>query len=266
MSSPRPIAPSSGTPATSVTKRTQRVHWMQRFIEVLIKGADELVVDGALVLGEARRVGAVTHRLILQIAFAALVADRTVERMVDEEELHHPLARLARHRRIGEHDRRLAVRAGPQVLDRHGAGRGRLRRPALHFDQAHSAVARDRKPFVEAEPRHLGPGRLASLEKRIFGGNVDFLAVDDDLAHALLAAWPARQYSRRSVTEPSMVAVQTRATIDASARLAFRAQAREIGVVDRQPDMLRSSNEQPDMLMSVKFGARQIYVVEPRSG
>ena len=35
MSSPRPVAPSSGTPATSVTKRTQRVHWMQRFITVL---------------------------------------------------------------------------------------------------------------------------------------------------------------------------------------------------------------------------------------
>ena len=35
MSSPRPMAPSSGTPATSVTKRTQRVHWMQRFIDVL---------------------------------------------------------------------------------------------------------------------------------------------------------------------------------------------------------------------------------------
>ena len=206
MSSPRPIAPSSGTPATSVTKRTQRVHWMQRFIEVLIKRPDELVFDGALVLGEARRVGAVAHRLILQVAFAALVADRTVERMVDEEELHHPLARLARHRRVGEYDRRLAVRAGPQVLDRHGAGGGRLRRPALHLDQAHPAVAGDRKPFMEAEPWHLRPGRFASLEERIFGRNVDFLAVDDDLAHALLAAWPARQYSRRSATErPSMV-------------------------------------------------------------
>src|SRR5712672_52585 len=37
MSSPRPIAPSSGTPATSVAKRTQRVHWMQRFIEVFTR-------------------------------------------------------------------------------------------------------------------------------------------------------------------------------------------------------------------------------------
>ena len=35
MSSPRPMAPNSGTPATSVAKRMQRVHWMQRFIAVL---------------------------------------------------------------------------------------------------------------------------------------------------------------------------------------------------------------------------------------
>ena len=193
MSSPRPIAPSSGTPATSVTKRTQRVHWMHRFIEVLIKRPDILVLDRALVLGEARGVGAIGHRLILQIAFAALIADRAVERMVDQQELHHALARLARHRRVGQHDRRFAVRAGAQVLDRHGAGGGRLRRSAFHLDEAHPAVAGDRQPLVEAEARNLRPGRLASLEKRVFGGNVDFLAVDDDLAHALFAPRPARQ-------------------------------------------------------------------------
>ncbi len=35
MSSPRPMAPSSGTPATSVEKRMQRVQWMQRVMMVL---------------------------------------------------------------------------------------------------------------------------------------------------------------------------------------------------------------------------------------
>src|ERR1700754_3317416 len=35
MSSPRPVAPISGAPATSAEKRTQRVRWIQRFIEVL---------------------------------------------------------------------------------------------------------------------------------------------------------------------------------------------------------------------------------------
>ncbi len=37
MSSPRPMAPSSGTPATSVAKRMQRVQWMQRVITVFTK-------------------------------------------------------------------------------------------------------------------------------------------------------------------------------------------------------------------------------------
>ena len=110
----------------------------------LDQGPNELVLDGALVLGEARRVGAIAHRLILQIAFAALVADRAVERMVDEQELHHPLARLPRHLRIGEHDRRLAIRPRTQVFDRHRAGCRRFGRSAFHFDEAHPAVAGDR--------------------------------------------------------------------------------------------------------------------------
>ncbi len=38
MSSPRPMAPISGSPATSEMKRMQRVHWMHRVITVLISG------------------------------------------------------------------------------------------------------------------------------------------------------------------------------------------------------------------------------------
>ena len=38
MSSPRPMAPSSSTPATSVMNRTQRVQWMQRVMWVLMRG------------------------------------------------------------------------------------------------------------------------------------------------------------------------------------------------------------------------------------
>ena len=44
---------------------------------------------------------------------------------------------------------------------------------------------------------NFGASHLASLEKRVFGGNVDFLAVDDDLAHALIAPWPARKQAAR---------------------------------------------------------------------
>ena len=77
--------------------------------------AEILVLDGALVLLEAAGVDAVGHRLVLQVALAALVADRAVERVIDEQELHHPFARLLHHRRLGVDDRRLAVRARPAV-------------------------------------------------------------------------------------------------------------------------------------------------------
>ena len=123
MSSPRPMAPSSGTPATSAAKRTQRVHWMQRVHDRLDQRADIFVLDRALVLREAAAVDAVGHGLVLQVALAALVADRAVERMVDQQELHHAFARLLHHRRArGEDLRRLAVRPGTQVAHAHGAG------------------------------------------------------------------------------------------------------------------------------------------------
>src|SRR3546814_5089125 len=58
--------------------------------------------DRALVLLEARMAAAIGHRLILQIALAALIADRAIERMVDQQEFHHAFARGLDHRRGGE--------------------------------------------------------------------------------------------------------------------------------------------------------------------
>ena len=80
-------------PAISWPKRTQRVHWMQRVMSVETSGPEVLVLDHALALGVARDVAAEAHREILQLALAALVADRAVERMVDQQELHRRLLR-----------------------------------------------------------------------------------------------------------------------------------------------------------------------------
>ena len=146
------------------------------------EGADVLVRHGALVLVVARRVDPVGHRLVLQVALAALVADRAVEGVVDEEELHHPFARLADRRRLGQDLRRLAVRAGPAVAHAPGAGGDRLRR-AFELDEAHAAIAGDRQPLVEAEARDLGARRLAGLEQRVLRRNLDLDAVDDELGH-----------------------------------------------------------------------------------
>src|SRR5690606_24331158 len=77
--------------------------------------ADILVLDRALVLDVARLVDAIRHRLILQVALTALVADRAVERMVDKQEFHHAFARLLHHRRLRIDDRRFAVRTGTAV-------------------------------------------------------------------------------------------------------------------------------------------------------
>ena len=150
--------------------------------------ADILVLDRALVLLVARGIDAEGHRLVLQVALAALVADRAIERMVDQQELHHAFAGLLDHRRVGEDLRRLAVRAGAQVAHAHGAGGLRLRRPALHLDQAHAAVAGDRQPLVEAEARHLRARLLRRLQQRVVVGYLDLFAVDLELSHCRIFA------------------------------------------------------------------------------
>ncbi len=128
-----------------------------------------LLFDRALVLGIAAGSLAEIERLVLQIAFAALIADRAIERMVDEQEFHHPFARLLDERGVGlDHH---------PVADRHRAGCDRLRR-FFHFDEAHAAIAGDRKPFVIAEARNFGAGLLAGLQHRDTGLDLDLFTVD----------------------------------------------------------------------------------------
>jgi hypothetical protein len=174
------MAPSSGTPATSVAKRTQRVHWMQR--------AQIFVLDGALVLAEAALIDAVSHGLILQVAFPALVADRTIERVIDEQEFHHAFARLAHHRRPGLDFGRFALRSGPAIAHAPSAARHRLR-GASKLDQAHPAIARDRQPLLIAEARNLGARGFARLKQRVLRRYVDLFAVDNELGHLQSAAF-----------------------------------------------------------------------------
>ena len=69
---------------------------------------------------------------------------------------------------------------------RHGAGGDGLGR-LLDLDEAHAAIARDREPLVEAEARDLGACRLAGLEQRVIGGDVDLGAVDEDFCHRIVS-------------------------------------------------------------------------------
>ena len=139
-----------------------------------------LVLDGALVLAVTRAAHAERHRLVLQVALAALVADRAVERMIDQQEFHHAFARLLDQRRLGVDDLRRVVPVGRKVVDAHGA-RGDGLRHALHLDQAHAAVAGDRQALVVAEARNLGASLLAGLKHGDAVLDLDLLAVDDEL-------------------------------------------------------------------------------------
>jgi len=134
--------------------------------------AEVLVHHDALLFRVARAARAVAHRQVLQLAFAALVADRAVERVVDEQELHHPLLRL--HGQLGVRPHLHAVG------DRRRAGRQRLGR-LLDLHQAHAAVGRDGQLLVVAEVRDVGAGNRGSIHHRAAVGNLDLLAVDFDL-------------------------------------------------------------------------------------
>src|SRR5919198_5347333 len=75
-------------------------------------------------------------RIVLQLAFAGLIADRTIERMVDEQHLEDALPRL---------ERFLCVDANHLAFgDGRGAG-GRELGHLLDLDETHAAYAGDRQ-------------------------------------------------------------------------------------------------------------------------
>ena len=183
---------------------------MQRFIEVLTSGPIYLSSTARLFSWKRERVDAIGHRLVLQVALAALVADRAIERMVDEQELHHPFARLLHHRRVGEDLRRLAIRAGAQIA--HAPWRRRPAASAVRPSPRRGTCGNCRRSTAARGSRSAGSRRRLprGLQQRVFGGNVD-LAVPStmQLGHSQLAmersqpcpARPARRQGERLALE-----------------------------------------------------------------
>ena len=95
--------------------------------------ADVLVLHHALHLGVTRGVLAVAQRQILQFALAALVTDRAIERMIDQQKFHRAFLRGAGALRARAHHH--------AVHHRCGAGRQGLGR-LFHVHQAHAAIGR----------------------------------------------------------------------------------------------------------------------------
>ncbi len=137
---------------------------------------DRLGVE-PLVLGEPGLAAAVAHRLVLQRALAALVADGAVERVVDQQELHLSLLGLVGDRRgglgvdhhpLGDGDRARGLRLGhPTAVARVG-----------DLDQALPAGADRRQQRVVAEPRDLHADPLGRPDHQGVLGHRDLDAVD----------------------------------------------------------------------------------------
>ena len=162
----------------------------------LDQGAKVQIVGRPLGFAVAREIDAVSHRLILQIAFAALIANRAIERMIDQQKLHHAFARLFDHRAVGLDHRGLAFGAGAQIAHLHRARRGGFGRAAHHLDQTHPAIARNRQAFVITKARNFDPGLFTGLDQRHRGIDLDLVAVDDDLAQV---AHGVRSFLRRGL-------------------------------------------------------------------
>ena len=114
------------------------------------------LLEVALGVGEAAVPGSPAHRDVLQRALAALVADRAVERVVDEQELDHRALRLLDLLGAGVDDH--------PVADRGRAGGLQLRHP-LDLDQAHPAGA-DRRRRASARSRRPGSRRRRAWRRR----------------------------------------------------------------------------------------------------
>ena len=97
--------------------------------------------------------------------------------MIDEQELHLPLARLVD----------LLVPDGDlhPVLHRRGAA-GLQFRHAFHFHEAHAALADDAEGGVIAEVRDVDIGRFGGLDDVDPVLDFDFDSVDGDFSHKLL--------------------------------------------------------------------------------
>ena len=135
---------------------------------------DILVEHDALFFGIARFARAIADRDILQQAFATLIADRAIERMVDQQEFHHRLLRRHSPFAVGVHHH-----AGSNWRR---AGRYRPRH-FFHLDHAHAATGSDRQLFVIAEMRDISAELFGSRDHRRARRHFDFLAVNFDLDH-----------------------------------------------------------------------------------
>ena len=153
------------------------------FADAHALGADDAAIE---LIGDQRRV--VAHLLralraaervvinvvlvgvVLHLALARLVADGAVERVVDQEEAHHILARLHAAGRVGGDLH--------PVAQRQGAALGQVGTPPVDLDHAHPAGAPRAQARLVAEVRHIEAVHPRGLDRQRPFRHLDLLAVD----------------------------------------------------------------------------------------
>ena len=145
---------------------------------------------------EETRIGlAVLDAEFLEKAFAGLIANWAIERMIDEKKFHHTTPAFLDQRRHRPHAHPFGdilcagnLRARHPVDNRFAIGAeirlaiGAHFREA-HFDQAHSAIAGRRKFLVIAIARHIATGLLASFDQARAFWKLPPNAIDLDVEH-----------------------------------------------------------------------------------
>lgn len=114
---------------------------------------------------------AVGTLVVLQGAFAGLVADAAIHRVVEQEELHHVLARAGHIVDLG-----LDAHLGRY----HQVARWLQLGHAIDLDQAHAAAAGYRELVVVAEVRNLDAVAPGGLQNGFAHVGLDFALIDDE--------------------------------------------------------------------------------------
>ncbi len=138
--------------------------------------ADVLGEHHALFFFVARLARAIAHGQVLQLALTALVTDRAVQRVVDQQELHDGLLGLDGFFALGANDHAL----------RHGRGTGGHGLGSLlDVHQAHAAVGRHRQLLVITEVRDVGAVFFGGPDQHGAFLDLDLSAVDFDFNHSV---------------------------------------------------------------------------------
>src|SRR4029453_3499681 len=136
-------------------------------------GAENLALAVVLFsLLEAAVLPIMLHVVVLQPALPRLVTDWTIQRMIDEEKLHHRFADRQNFRALGQYRH--------HISHRHVTGNLKLRH-LLDLDETHAAVTGDGKLRVVAVVRDIDAYPRRHLNKIFAFGADNLFAVDGEL-------------------------------------------------------------------------------------